>query len=112
MMRQRQSQTTPPNTPRWLVWTEVGVIYLAYQVLITLFIVAPPVVLPAFGVRLGLRDGTSVTRGCTLLAELIALGLLALWLRRRQLSFADLGLGRQTTKASLGAAILFGGGYA
>lgn len=86
--------------------------YLCYQILITVFIAFPPFIFQANGIYLGLRDGTAMTLGCTLVAELMALGLLALWLRRRRLSFAGLGLGRPTTHASLCVATVFGAFYA
>ncbi len=109
-IEQTNDETATP-TSRCLVWTEVGLTCLVYQGLITLFIVEPPVLLRAWGVRLDIRNGTAVTLGCTLVAELIILGLLALRMRHRRLSFSDLGLGRKTTKASLWLAVLFGAGY-
>ena len=104
---------TPVRTPGWLAWTEVGFTLWLYYLLLVAAIAVPPFVVPAMGFRLNLRQGTAVTLGGTLLAELVAAGLLLWWLRRRRLSLADVGFVRPSPRvAPLVVAGVFGLLYA
>jgi membrane protease YdiL (CAAX protease family) len=104
-----QIETKRPSTA--LVWMEVGATVWVYYLLITLVIAVPPFLFGAAGLHLNLRQGTAVTLGCTLVAELIALGLLVQWLRRSGRSLADLGWRRPTTTAALLVAVVAGIAY-
>ncbi len=97
---------------RLRIWSEVAATVVVYQQLLVVFIAVPPFLLPALGYHLNLRQGTAVTLGGTLVAELIALGLLLSWLRREGRSLADLGWRRPTTWPALVLGVAFGLLYA
>ena len=110
----REAPVPTKKPSKAFVWAEVTATVWVYYLLITLCVAAPPFLFQAAGFRLNLRQGTAVTLGCTLIAELIALSLLLLWLRRDGWSLGDLGWGRPTTRRALGCAVLIGvayGGY-
>ena len=94
------------------VWLKIGATVWVYYLLITIFIIVPPFVVPAMGFNLGLRAGTAVTLGGTLVAELIALCLLLAWLRRDGRTLSDLGWRLPTTRVALALGICFGLVYA
>ncbi len=72
------------------VLESILILYL-YFCLTILFLVAPPLVLKALGVHLGLRPGTAITLGCVLIAELIALAGAGAYYRRKGLTLGTLG---------------------
>jgi len=91
----------------WFVWSEIGLTVWFYYILITLCIAVPPFVVPALGFHLSLRQGTAVTLGGVLVAEVIALLALVWWTRRRSLSWRELGFVRPNRWVPLAAAVLF-----
>lgn len=93
------------------VWLEVVSVVWLYYSLLVVCIAVPPFAVQALGYQLNLRQGTAVTFGCTLVAELTALGLLWLWTRRQALSWKDLGWRQPTTSAALVLAIVVSLGY-
>src|SRR5688572_23417517 len=85
----------------WFLWPEiVGVVWL-YYCLVVVCVAVPPFVVPALGWQLNVREGTAVTFGCLLAANVIALLLLWIWIRRKGLTFADLGWGKPTTWSAM-----------
>jgi uncharacterized protein len=104
-MKQQQTSASSSTSVRFL-WLEiVGLVWFYYS-LVMACIAVPPLVVPATGLQLDFRQGTSVTFACVVIANLVALKLLSLWLRYRCLSWSDLGWLRPTTNSSLVAAFV------
>ena len=75
---------------RRVIIEAICVLYI-YYVLATAFIVLPPILFAAAGVRLDLRPGTAVTLLGVVFAEALALWLASAYFRRRQLSMRACG---------------------
>jgi membrane protease YdiL (CAAX protease family) len=101
----------PAGPPRWSAWLQAAGAVWLYYLLVAVCIAVPPFVVPALGFNLSFREGTAVTLGCTLVAEAIALGVLAAWLRRRRLTFAAIGWRRPTTTPALAIAVVLAVAY-
>jgi uncharacterized protein len=70
---------------------ELIVILLLYYWVTMVFMVAPPLTLNALGLHLGLRPGTAITLGGVLAAELIALGGVRAYYKRKGIALKQLG---------------------
>jgi membrane protease YdiL (CAAX protease family) len=92
-------------------WIEAAAAVWLYYLLAVVCIAFPPFVVPALGFNLNMRQGTAVTLGCTLVAEGFALAALAAWLRRRGLTFGNIGWRRPTTKWVLAGAVVLAVAY-
>ena len=75
---------------RRVIIEAVCVLYL-YYVLATAFMVLPPILFSAAGVRLDLRPGTAVSLLGVVIAEALALWMASAYFRRRQLSMRACG---------------------
>lgn len=73
------------------VLTEACCILYIYYMLVTLFIILPPVLFAAFGRLLTLRPGTAVTFGGVVIAEATAFWLATAYYRRRKVTLRDVG---------------------
>lgn len=104
------STGTIPSTRR--AWGSVAITIIAYNLLLAILVVTPAFLLPEIGVALDNRGATAISLAGTLVAELIALWLLVVWLRRSGRTLADLGWKRPTTAAAIAAGALFGAAYA
>ena len=103
---------TPKPVRGWVAWAEVGFALWLYYVLLVAAIALPPFIVPALGFDLNLRQGTAVTLGGTLLAEFVVLVALAWWLRRRALSWGDVGFIKPSRAGPVVAACAFALVYA
>lgn len=102
----------PPGAPpRWSAWLQAAAAVWLYYLLAVVCIAVPPFVVPALGFNLSFREGTAVTLACTLVAEAVALGVLAFWLRRRRLTFSEIGWRRPTTASALAVAVFLAAAY-
>ena len=102
----------PRRVSNWVAWAEVGFTLWLYYVLLVAAIALPPFLLPVFGFKLNLRQGTTVTLGATLLAELVVALVLSLWIRRQSIRSSDIGFIRPSRLATMVPALLFAVLYA
>lgn len=82
------------------VFESILILYL-YYCLIAIFLVGPPLVLKAMGMRLGLRPGTAITLGGVLIAELIALWGASVYYKRKGITMGRLGWSIPRNKAAV-----------
>ncbi|MCU0914714.1 MAG: CPBP family intramembrane metalloprotease [Planctomycetes bacterium] len=73
-----------------VIGESVLILYL-YFLLVTAFLMVPPLVLKALGIRLDLRPGTAITLGGVLIAEFLALWGVNAYYRRRGITLGTLG---------------------
>jgi hypothetical protein len=83
-----------------------------YYLLVTVFLILPPVVLRSLGIRLDLRPGTAITLGGVLIAELVALGAATAYYRRKGITLGQVGWSMPRNRAavvalSLAVALLY-----
>lgn len=70
---------------------ELAVILYLFYCATIVFLVAPPLLLKAVGIHLGLRLGTMISLGCILIAEVIVLAGVSLYYRRKGIQIRQLG---------------------
>lgn len=115
MSHQQGNGVEPSPQPRenlWSVGLELGALIWLYYLLVVVCVAVPPFFVPTLGWQLNFREGTAVTFGCTVIANVIALCLLTLWARRKGLHVTDLGWGKAATWTSLVAALVIAVAYA
>jgi membrane protease YdiL (CAAX protease family) len=99
---------------KWRAVLESILVLYLYGVLVTVFLILPPLMLRSQGIRLGLRPGTAITLGGVLIAELVALGATMAYYRRKGITLGQLGwsMPRNTGAVialSLAVALLYSG---
>ena len=111
-MSMRVSDSCAMPGSKWRVVVETLVILYLYYCLVGVFQILPPVALKSLGLHLDLRPGTAITLGGVLLAELIALGGVRLYYKRKGIALAQLGWQLPANKGTtlvlaLAAALLY-----
>lgn len=89
-----------PGTPilRRRAFTEAFCVLYAYYLLLTLFIILPPIGFAAAGMRVSLRPGTAITLVGVVIAESLALWMVIKYFQRHQVALLETGWLRPTSR--------------